>query len=222
MNFLVSRDKVLIDKYWTTLLANGESQLLNNFSELMWRAATSENALILLDPNVDGLKGIAEISQLKRINHSAKVLVLAPQLTVEDELAALAAGAVGCCGPQLLPEKINHIFSTVKEGGVWISSAALPQLLLRLKRLESMSESKKTMNGNGSDEPELSKLTPREREVVGLIAKGDSNKNIARELNISDRTVKTHLSIIFQKLKVNDRLQLALLVRRQFEAELHA
>ena len=222
MNFLVSRDKVLIDKYWTTLLANGESQLLNNFSELMWRAATSENALILLDPNVDGLKGIAEISQLKRINHSAKVLVLSSQLTVEGELAALAAGAVGCCGPQLLPEKINHIFSTVKEGGVWISSAALPQLLLRLKRLESMSESKKTMNGNGSDEPELSKLTPREREVVGLIAKGDSNKNIARELNISDRTVKTHLSIIFQKLKVNDRLQLALLVRRQLETELHA
>ena len=74
----------------------------------------------------------------------------------------------------------------------------------------------------GSEPALLSSKLGSEREVVGLIAKGDSNKNIARELNISDRTVKTHLSIIFHKLKVNDRLQLAPLIRRQLETELHA
>lgn len=222
MNFLVSKDQALIDKYWATLLSIGEAQLLSDFSVLLWRASTSENALILLDPNVDNLKATTVIKQLKRVNHSAKVLVIASELNIEDELQFLAAGAVGCCGPKLLPEKINHIFLTVMGGGVWISSAALPQLLQRLKHLKSISESKGHVDHSGLSEPELSKLTPREREVVSLIANGDSNKNIARELNISDRTVKTHLSIIFHKLKVNDRLQLALLVRRELKTEQYA
>lgn len=214
MNFLVSKNPVLIDQYWAALLENGESQLLSNFPELLWRAATSKNGLVLLDTKVDGFPGVSGITNLKRSNHSLKVLLLALELTTEEELSALAAGAAGCCGHNLLPEKIRQIFATVGDGGVWISSAALPHLLQRLKRLENLTQQNKSQKENGAHLDEIAGLTPREREIVDLVAKGDSNKIIARELNITDRTVKTHLSIIFQKLKVNDRLQLALLANK--------
>lgn len=218
MNFLVSNNPVLIDQYWAALLENGESQVLSDFPELLWRAATSNKGLILLDLKVNGFPGMSGITNLKRSNHSLKVLLLASELTTEEELSALAAGAAGCCGSNLLPEKIRQIFATVEDNGVWISSATLPHLLQRLKRLENLSRQNKSQQDNGAHRNEITGLTPREREIVNLVAKGDSNKIIARELNITDRTVKTHLSIIFQKLKVNDRLQLALLANKNWVA----
>ncbi len=214
MNFLVSKNPILINQYWDALIKNGESQLLSNFSDLPWRAATSKKGLILVDTKVDGFTGMSSITNLKRNNQSLKILILATELTIEDELSALAAGAAGSCRPNLAPEKIRQIFTTVDDGGVWISSVALPHLLQRLKRLENLSKQDKSQKNNGAHLDKIASLTPRECEIVNLVAKGDSNKIIARELNITDRTVKAHLSIIFQKLKVIDRLQLALLVIR--------
>lgn len=215
MNFLVSKNPVLIDHYWAALQENGESQLLPNFTELLWRGATASKGIALIDTNVDGFPGMPGIAHLKRTNQELKILLLTAELKAEEELAALAAGAAGSCGPNLLPEKIRQILVTVEDGGVWISSAALPQLLQRLKRWENITQTENTKKINGQNPGNgMSGLTPREREIVNLVAKGDSNKIIARELNITDRTVKAHLSIIFQKLKVNDRLQLALLANR--------
>ncbi len=215
MNFLVSNNPELFNQYCTALLENGEYQLLSNFSELLWRAATAKKGLVLLDPKVDGFPGLSGITNLKRSNQSINILLLSSELTIEDELSALAAGAAGCCGPNLLPEKIRQIFATVADGGVWISSAALPNLLQRLKRLENLTNTNKPQKENGIQQDEIASLTPREQEIVDLVAKGGSNKIIARELNISDRTVKSHLSIIFKKLNVNDRLQLALLANKK-------
>lgn len=217
MNFLVSNNPDLFNQYSTALLENGQYQLLSNFSELLWRVATTKKGLVLLDPKVEGFPGLSGITNLKRSNQSINILLLSSELTIEDELSALAAGAAGCCGPMLLPEKIRQIFATLEDGGVWISSAALPNLLQRLKRLENLTNTNnpnKPKKENGIQQDDIASLTPREREIVDLVEKGGSNKNIARELNISDRTVKSHLSIIFKKLNVNDRLQLALLANK--------
>lgn len=213
MNFLVSTDPVLIDHYWMPLSENGESQLLADFTEVLWRAATVANGLVLIDAALAGFPGMAGIAHLKRSNRNLKILLLTADFTAEEELAALAAGAAGSCGPNFLPEKIRQILATVSDGGVWISSAALPHLLQRLKRWEITNPTTAVNKPDDEKKKEMAGLTPREREIVNLVAKGDSNKLIARELNITDRTVKSHLSIIFQKLKVNDRLQLALFAR---------
>ena len=100
--------------------------------------------------------------------------------------------------------------------GAWISVLALPQLQSKLKQWEKTAQPKKDQPEHEYQDKKMACLTPREREVVNLIAKGDSNKLIARALSISDRTVKSHLSIVFQKLKVNDRLQLALMTNRHY------
>jgi len=219
MNFLVSKNPILINLYWNILLENGESLLLSDFSDLLWRAKTSNKGLVLIDAQVDGFTDMHNISDLKRINQNLKVLVIAVELTTEDELSALAAGASGSCKLNLLPDKIRQIFTTVQDGGVWISSAGLPHLLQRLKRLETLTKKNSENNKTDRHQEKMACLTPREREIVELVASGDSNKIIANKLNIADRTVKVHLSVIFQKLKVNDRLQLALLANNNLDSE---
>lgn len=218
MNFLVSKNPVLIDQYWNALQEQGESLLLSNFSDLLWRAKTSNKGLALIDKQSDQFSGMQMIADLKRVNPDIKVLVLAIDLTTDDELSALAAGASGSCKADLLPDKIRQIFNTVQDGGVWISSTGLPHLLQRLKRLEALSKKNSEPSITDQVHQRMSCLTPREREIVELVANGDSNKIIANKLNIADRTVKVHLSVIFQKLKVSDRLQLALLANKTFES----
>lgn len=219
MNFLVSKNPVLIELYWNILLEHGDSLLLPDFSDLMWRAKTSDKGLVLIDAQADGFTYMRKVSDLKRINHGLKVLVIAVDLSTEDELSALAAGASGSCISNLLPDKVRQIFNTVQDGGVWISSAGLPHLLQRLKRLETLTRKNSDLSKTDPHQERMACLTPREREIVELVANGDSNKVIANKLNIADRTVKVHLSVIFQKLKVNDRLQLALLANNSLGKE---
>jgi DNA-binding NarL/FixJ family response regulator len=219
MNFLVSKNPVLIELYWNILLEHGDSLLLPDFSDLMWRAKTSDKGLVLIDAQADGFTDMRKVSDLKRINHGLKVLVIAVDLSTEDELSALAAGASGSCISNLLPDKVRQIFNTVQDGGVWISSAGLPHLLQRLKRLETLTRKNSDHSKTDPHQERMACLTPREREIVELVASGDSNKVIANKLNIADRTVKVHLSVIFQKLKVNDRLQLALLANNSLGKE---
>lgn len=212
MNFLVSKNPALIKLYWDLLLENSESLLLSDFSDLLWRAKTSGKGLALIDTQADAFAGMFQINDLKRINPDLKVLIIANEVSIEEELSALAAGASGSCTSNLLPEKIRQIFTTIQDGGVWISSTGLPYLLQRLKRLEELTKATAQKNTAASPQQDkIASLTPREREIVDLVANGDCNKIIASKLNIAERTVKVHLSVIFQKLKVNDRLQLALL-----------
>lgn len=220
MNFLVSKNPALVDLYWHILLENGESLHLPNFSDLLWKAKAADKGLVLIDAHISGFSSIQNISDLKRINQNFKILILASELTIEHELAILAAGASGSCKSNLSPDKIRQIFTTVQEGGVWISSAILPHLFRRLKRLEAITKSNSQNSETIQQQQKMTLLTPREREIVALVAGGDCNKIIANKLNIADRTVKVHLSVIFQKLKVNDRLQLALLANKVYDFEM--
>ena len=212
MNFLVSGNHETVLQFQSTLMERGELLWLVTFAELLARAATSGTGLAIIDVATPGYDGDAGLKQLKKINPSLKLLLAGARMQPNKELAALASGVMGCCSPDLGPEQVRRILTIVEEGGVWISNAALPQLLQRLRNKSvavSPSESESL-----ADE-ELSELTHREREIARMVAAGDSNKIIARKLNITDRTVKAHLTTVFQKLNVHDRLQLALYVSKR-------
>ncbi|MGL4994613.1 MAG: response regulator transcription factor [Deefgea sp.] len=135
------------------------------------------------------------------------LLLVFSQLTVEEELAWLATGVRACCTPDLSLERLAVIIDVTYRGGIWVSNAALPFLLKGLQQYTSTQLVKvPPLN--------LAQLTPQERKVADLVACGNSNKLIARELNISDRTVKTHLGAIYSKLHVPDRVHLALLLNQ--------
>lgn len=190
---------------------------LASVANLQTRGAACANGLAIIDTAVADYQGDDSLKQLKQAYPSLKILLVGEQQPPMKELAALAAGAMGCCAPGLGEEQMHRIISIIEEGGVWISNLALPQLLERLrKRTQAVSvastsppEQQSTEHLNG-----IPGLTQREREISQMVAEGLSNKVIARKLAISDRTVKAHLTAVFQKLNIHDRLQLALYVTK--------
>lgn len=197
----------------------GEVEWLVRFADLLAHPALAGASLIIIDAGVPGYVGQQQLRQLKQLIPGARLLLAGGRLPPEQELAALAVGVLGCCSPDLSEEQIRRILSIVEEGGVWISNAALPGLLQRLRSKSGATESAEPVVAPPSvpvhaDINGVAGLTHREQEIARMVAAGDSNKVIARKLVISDRTVKSHLTTIFQKLNVHDRLQLALLVNR--------
>jgi len=194
------------------MVERGNLEWLVTFPDLLHRAASAGAGLVVIDIATPGYDGIESLKQLKQLNAKLKMLLVGGRLPPQNELAALAAGAMGCCGPELGDEQVRRILSTIEEGGVWVSNAALPHLLQRLRSRSEASPSPESVplplvKG-------LESLTQRELEISNMVAAGDSNKIIARKLDITERTVKSHLTTIFQKLHMHDRLQLALYVSK--------
>ena len=132
-----------------------------------------------------------------------RVVVMSATPSEGDAFQALNAGAVGYCHTESAPEQLREIGTVVAHGGLWMP----PELVQRLLAL-----SVRTQSQSANPAPSLEGLTPRELNVARNIAKGASNREIAEVLEISERTVKAHLSAIFEKLGARDRVQLALLM----------
>ncbi len=116
---------------------------------------------------------------------------------------ALAAGAAGCCNTHAAPEVIGQVALVVGNGGLWVGQSLLRQLVGSTSR--ALAQKPRPPR---DDWAKL--LSERECQVARLVAGGASNKEIARQLDISERTVKAHLTSIFEKLSLRDRLQLSL------------
>ncbi|WAW09479.1 response regulator transcription factor [Oxalobacter vibrioformis] len=177
--------------------------------------------LIVLDMTVKDGKDPDILRAISEIKKGARLILSGIQFTPTAELSGLAVGAVACCSSSLSVAECRKILDVVQQGGVWLSSAGIPELLSKLRDFSARSSDSAALasssGSNGAetaqpDEAVLSCLTKREREVARLVGSGASNKDIARQLDISDRTVKAHLTAIFDKLQVQDRLQLALRV----------
>jgi DNA-binding NarL/FixJ family response regulator len=133
------------------------------------------------------------------------VVVITDKPSNDEAMAAVQAGAMGYCHCMAIPSQLQEIAVVVEHGGLWVGQALLQKLLLA-----SVAAAPRVGDSHAS--AALAALTDRERMVAAEVAKGASNKEIARELDITERTVKAHLSVIFEKLSVRDRVQLALLL----------
>lgn len=138
---------------------------------------------------------------------SPKIIILANVPAQADAMLALRQGATGYCHAYSDVAVLNEVKAVVIHGGVWLGQALLQHLIgLSLDLVSTTPDSVSTA---------LARLTPREREVAQQAALGKSNKEIARQLDITERTVKAHLSSTFERLKLKDRLQLALMLNEK-------
>ncbi len=129
-------------------------------------------------------------------------IVVLSNVPGDDEgLAVLEAGAVGYTNALAIPEVLRQIAAVVENGGLWVGPNLLQRLIAGLAARSAQA-------GNHH----LDKLSAREKEVALAVAGGASNKEIAHRLEISERTVKAHLTAAFERLGVRDRLQLSLLI----------
>jgi DNA-binding NarL/FixJ family response regulator len=154
--------------------------------------------VVLMDLSMPVLDGVQATSRIDAAHNGAiSVVILTSFSDREQVLAALDAGASGYLLKDADPDELIRGIQAAARGEAPIAPKAAREVLAR------RSERK--------DEPELSK---REREVLELVAQGLPNKRIAFELSISEKTVKTHLTNIFERLGVSDRYQAALWAHR--------
>ncbi|MGH3152973.1 MAG: response regulator [Streptosporangiaceae bacterium] len=163
-------------------------------------ALAAEHApdVILLDLKLPGLDGIGVLGELQAQGSTSRVLVLTSATEPASASLALRSGAAGVLYKDIDPDALVRAIRAVHDG----------QLLLAPEAADALLRSAHLAWGG------LDALTSREREVLAELAKGRSNREIARALHVSEKTVKAHVSSVLAKLGVQDRTQAALLAVR--------
>lgn len=207
----MSINLLLVDDH--AMLREGIKQLLELDSELnvICQASNGDECLssvsrnpvdiVLLDINLPDVTGTKLIKDIKRIKHSVKVLIL----TVHNEMEYLIdAIDLGCDGYLLKDSDSEELIKAIKavySGERYIQPELIPSLNARLLKRES-------------DLDKAKDVTKREKQILISIAQGKSNKDIADSFDISERTVKNHITSLFKKIGVTDRTQAAVFAIR--------
>jgi DNA-binding NarL/FixJ family response regulator len=164
--------------------------------------------MLLLDYELPQLNGPDDISGLMKLNPETKTIILSSLISEEVEWDLFRTGIRGCCRSDIEPKLLATIVESVQRGELWLRRALSWHLL---NELVVITKEKNKMEQAITDL--LANLTRRECEIATLVGNGESNKQIARRLDITERTVKAHLTEVFRKLEIADRLKLALMVK---------
>lgn len=169
----------------------------SNGPDALLLAAEHDPDLIVLDLNMQGMDGIETLKRLRDSGVTSRIIMLTVSDADDDVVAAITNGADGYLlkdmEPELLLEQIHRAVT-----GKMVLSEAITEILATALRQPTQSTTS-----------QLSNLTNREHEILSLIAKGMSNKVIARELDISDGTVKVHVKHLLKKLGLRSRVEAA-------------
>jgi DNA-binding NarL/FixJ family response regulator len=168
--------------------------------------ADSKPDVLLLDGDLPGIGGVEGLSVLHRRCPSTRIIFFTGNHDEREAIRVLKAGARGYCIKEIEPSRLSKAVRVIQKGEVW---AGRRIICLLLAELTSCTD-KGREDGPARAEVYLKHLTPRERQISQLVGEGSCNKEIARRLNISQRTVKAHLTSIFSKLQIPDRLRLGI------------
>lgn len=198
--FISSGGKLLA--HWEEAFASAKSY--SKLSSSVLKKANTPDTVIWLHAEREEDDIAKMVANTIKKMPEAKVVVLSNQPSQKDAFEAMSAGASGYCHAYSAAIMLIEVRSVVVHGGIWLGRELLQQLIHVTVDLV----------GTQSDQvtDALAKLTQRERDVAIEAAKGLSNKQIARILNITERTVKAHISACFERLHIKDRLQLALIL----------
>ncbi len=170
--------------------------------------------VVLLDLQMPGLDGIETARSIAVLHPGVKVLMLTSFGNWERIYNALRAGAAGYVLKDGEPEELVAAIRAVSAGGSYLGAQVTAELLQHVGAAQALAETAKAGISSGSGRmPEP--LSSREKDVLALIATGLSNREIAGRLFLSEKTVKTHVANILQKLNVKSRTQAALCAMRE-------
>jgi DNA-binding NarL/FixJ family response regulator len=211
---LVADDQSMVRAGFRMLLA-GEQDIevvaeASNGLEAVDKAARFDPAVVLMDIRMPELDGLEATRRILAADDAARILILTTFDLDEYVYEALRAGASGFVLKDDPPEQLIAAVRTVAAGDALLSPTITKRVIKQFTRIPRPEPPK-----------ELAELTPREQEILRLIAGGLSNVEIGQELYISDTTVKTHVTHILRKLKLRDRVQAVVLAYQTgvFEAD---
>lgn len=168
--------------------------------------------VVLMDINMPGLNGLQATDQIKRSQESIAVVMLTAYDDEEQLFFALRAGASAYFAKDVLPDELIGAIRAASSGLYVLDGRTMTEAEMvrwMVSRFEDLA-----FFADGPDVT-LMPLSSREMEILELIARGASNKQIAHRLGISQQTVKNHMSSILRKLAANDRTQAAVLALRR-------
>ncbi|HHQ6539606.1 TPA: two-component system response regulator NarL [Serratia fonticola] len=201
---------LLIDDH--PMLRNGVKQLISMDPRLQVIAEASNGEqgvelaelhdpdLILLDLNMPGMNGLATLDRLRQTALSGRVVVFSVSNHEDDVVSALKRGADGYLLKDMEPEELLKALHQAAAGQMVLSEALTPVLAVSLRE------------NRPAVERDIQQLTPRERDILKLIAQGLPNKLIARKLTITESTVKVHVKHLLKKMKLKSRVEAAVWV----------
>lgn len=158
--------------------------------------------VVLMDIQLPKMSGVECVGRLKVILPSVQVIMVTVYQDPERIFRALRAGASGYLLKRATPDMVLNAIRDVQQGGVPMSAEIARKVIGHFQAQPAVA-------------PEVEKLSPREREILNLIAPGFSNKEIADQLNISIESIRWHLKNIYHKLHVRSRTEAASKVRSQ-------
>lgn len=144
-------------------------------------------------------------------NKSARFLVVGCEWSEQQQINLLLHGASGYCETADTANQLGRAVDSILKGDVWIKRSLVPKVISLLSEHKQSHLSRQSISLDMDSLIQMfATLSVRELEVANMIGQGESNKRIAQAMNISERTVKAHLSAVFRKLAVEDRLRLAI------------
>jgi DNA-binding NarL/FixJ family response regulator len=165
-----------------------------------------EPDVLVLDPAVSDQRGIEILRRLNTEATPTRVLLFTDAIGESDLLESLKLGAHGLVLKDAPTDSLLKAVRVVMTGQYWFNRTTLTGLVESLRRRLPAAVAAETRRGGRSGEPQL---TPRESQVVSLIGRGASNRQVAGKLGVSVDTVKHHLTNIYDKVGVSSRLELA-------------
>ena len=157
--------------------------------------------VVLMDISMPVMNGVAATRKIRDLLPEAKVLILTIHADDVHVFQGIKAGASGYLLKDCTPEDLSRAIKTVYAGDTIMAPEIARKMLLAFEEADS--------------EPSAPSLTKREVEIINAIARGQGNKQIARALHISEKTVRNHISNIYKKLHIYDRTQAVLYAIRE-------
>lgn len=196
----------------------GLRMLIENSSRMvvMWEAQTASEVLsdtnlgrpdvILLDLDLGIEKGLDHLPNLIARFGPARILVLTALADTQQHLAAVAAGANGVVLKEQAPETLIQAIESVHCGEAWLGKSLMTAVMGKLSRASA--------EKHDPEAEKISRLTPREVEIVALVSEGLNGERISKQLRISEATVRNHLTSILGKLGLSNKFELAVYAHR--------
>jgi two-component system NarL family response regulator len=210
---LVTRDADVASRCRRAVSAEHHLEVVDAAAQIVTKHHALAPAAVILDSQVLEAPIDHHVARIVGAVGGARIIVMTPVFDEEEEIALLKVGVKGCCRRGIDPESLQQVLRVTNSGGVWVTRTLVPRLVSELRRYAQAARPVVPRK----PEDRLKLLTQREKDIVMLIVSGASNKEVGEALDISERTVKGHLSNVFQKLDVPDRLRLVLYVNGEEE-----
>jgi DNA-binding NarL/FixJ family response regulator len=207
MILLASPSPYLLQRWKQALDGFRPVMTVDHAGSLRTSLTGGDSSVLVVDLDLPGLDTPKTIARLTLSSPTTSIVALSGPIPEEMELSLFKSGVRGYCRNDIDPQLLKRVVVAVELGELWIRRSLMARLVDELgMRVIVGAKDKHTILAR------LALLTAREHQIASVLAAGRTNKEIAKQFDISERTVKAHVSEIFRKVGIGDRLKLALLL----------